>query len=189
MKYDVVGAILKADVQKEDDEDPPVSLWESWLYRSWEADRDMIHLIAENWQQLLGIFRKFSLRWWKRRQLRSRIEFGKRYQSSSHITHKILIKGRSVSHINQDGGVDTQQVYQWYGNGRDGYIRWCGQRRGSIPILKDYFLPMRECMKCISNCSCQEWDAGSSLFFWKWPKQYQAWAIEGQPHYAIDNFP
>ena len=30
---------------------------------------------------------------------------------------------------------------------------------------------------------------GSSLFFWKWPQQYQAWSRKGQPHYAMDNFP
>ena len=28
MEDEVVGAILKADVQKEDDEDPPVALWD-----------------------------------------------------------------------------------------------------------------------------------------------------------------
>ena len=39
----MVGAILKSDVQKEDDASPPVSLWDSWFYRSWKADRGMIH--------------------------------------------------------------------------------------------------------------------------------------------------
>ena len=29
---------------------------------------------------------------------------------------------------------------------------------------------------------------GSSLFLWKLPQLYQAWAREVQPHYAIDNF-
>ena len=149
----------------------------------------MIHQLAENWQHLLGIFLKFILWWWKCRQLRSCINFGKRYQSSSHITNKTWIKGRSVSNINKHGGVDTQQVYQWYVNGRDSYICWCSQRRGLIPILKDCYLPMRECMKRKANCSWWEWDAGSSLFFWKWPQQYQEWAREGQPHHAIDNFP
>ena len=97
----------------------------------------MINTLAENWQHLLGIFQKFSLQWWKRRHLRSCIAFGKRYQSSYHITHKTCTKGQYVSHINKDIGVDTQKVYQWYGNGIDGYIRWCSQQRGSIPILKD----------------------------------------------------
>ena len=149
----------------------------------------MIHLLAENWQHLLGIFRKFSLRWWKRCQLRSWIAFGKRYQIFSHITQKTCIKGRHVSHTNQDVEVDTQQVYKWYGNGRGGYICWCSQRRGSIPILKDFYLSMRECIKCIADCLWWEWDAESSLFFWKWPQQYQEWTKEGQPHYDIDNFP
>ena len=126
-----------------------------------------MHPLAENWQHLLRIFRKFNLQWWKCRQLRSWIAFGKIYQSSSHITHNTWIKDQYISHINQDVGVDTQQVYQWYGNGRDGYICWCSQRRGSIPILKDCYLPMRECMKRIYNCLWWEWDARSSLFFWK----------------------
>ena len=153
MKDQVVGEILKVDVQKEDDLAPPVALWDSWFNKSWKENRDMIHLLAENWQHLLGISRKFSLRWWKRRQLRSWIAFGKRYQSSSHITHKACIKGRSVSHVNQDVGVDTQKSYQQYVNWRDGYIRWCIQSKGLIQILKDCYLPMRECMKLISNCS------------------------------------
>ena len=120
MENEVIGAILKANVQKENYAAPNVALWYSWFYISWKVYRAMIHPLEENWQHLLGIFRKFSLRWWKRQQLRSWISFGKRYQSSSHITHKKCIKGRSVSHINQDGGVDTQRIYQWYGNGRDG---------------------------------------------------------------------
>ena len=62
MKYDVVGEILKADVQKEDDAAPPVSLWGSCFYRSCKEDRAMIHLLAEYWQHLLGFFCKFSLR-------------------------------------------------------------------------------------------------------------------------------
>ena len=34
MEDEVAGAILKADGQKEDDASPPVSLWDSWFYRS-----------------------------------------------------------------------------------------------------------------------------------------------------------
>ena len=149
----------------------------------------MVNPLAENWQHLLGIFWKLSFQWWKRRQIRSWIAFGKRYQSSSHITHKKWIKVCSVSHINKGGGVDTQQLYQWSGKGRDCYIWWFSQQRGSMPILKDWYLPMRECMKIIADFSWWEWDTGSSLFFWKWPQLYQAWAWEGQPHYEIYNFP
>ena len=139
----------------------------------------MVYPLSENWQHLLGIFRKFSLRWWKRYQLRSWINYGKRYQSS---THRTWIKGRSVSHINKGGGVDTQQPYQWSDNGRDCYIRWFSQRRGSMLILKDFYLSMRDCMKRIADCLWWDWDVGSSLFFWKWPQLYQAWDKEGQPH-------
>ena len=143
MEDEVVGEIFKANVQKEDDAVPRVSLWYPWFYISWKADRAMVHPLAENWKHLLGIFWKFSFWWWKRRQLRSWIAFGKRYQRSSHITNKTWIKGRYVSHINKDGGVDTQKVYQWYCNERGGTIIWCIQRRGSILILKDCYLPMR----------------------------------------------
>ena len=44
-------------------------------------------------------------------------------------------------------------------------------------------------MKRIADCLWWEWDAGSSLLFWKWYQKYQAWDREGQPHYAIDKFP
>ena len=174
------GEILKAGVQKEYGAAPHVALWDSWIYRSWKSDRSMMKPLAENWKHLVGIFRKFSLRWWKRCQLRSWIAFGERYQSSSHITQKTWIKVRYISHINQDLGVDTQQVYKWYGNDRDGYICWYSQRRGSIMMLKDCYL---------ANFLWREWDAGSSLLFWKWYQQYQAWAREGKPNYAMDNFP
>ena len=79
MEDEVIGAILKADVQKEYDAAPPIALWGSWFYRSWRSDRTMMHLLAENWQHLLRIFRKFNLQWWKCRQLRSWIAFGKIY--------------------------------------------------------------------------------------------------------------
>ena len=48
---------------------------------------------------------------------------------------------------------------------------------------------MKECMKHIADCLWWEWDAGSLLFFWKWPQQYQAWDMEGRPHYEMNNFP
>ena len=110
MEDDVVGAILKANFQKEYDVAPPVAMWDSWFYRRWKENRSMMHPLAENWQHLLGIFRKFGLRWWKHRQLRSWISFGKIYQSSSHITHKTWIKVQSISDINQYGGVNTQKL-------------------------------------------------------------------------------
>ena len=137
MEDEVVGEILKSDVKKEDDTAPPVALWDSWFYISWKSDTAMMHPLAENWQHILGIFWKFSLRWWKRRQLRSWISFGKKYHISFHFTHKTWIKGLYISNIDQEGGVDTQKVYQWCGNGRDGYILRCSQRRGLILILKD----------------------------------------------------
>ena len=43
---EAVGEILKAGFQKEDDAAPPVALWDSWFYRSWKADRDMMHSLA-----------------------------------------------------------------------------------------------------------------------------------------------
>ena len=45
----MTGAMLKDDGQKEDDAAPPVALWDSWFYRSWKADRAMMHPLAENW--------------------------------------------------------------------------------------------------------------------------------------------
>ena len=44
-------------------------------------------------------------------------------------------------------------------------------------------------MKRIANYSWWECDAGSLLFFCKWPQLYQAWTREGQYHYLIYNFP
>ena len=49
MEDEVAGANLKADSQKEDYAVPPVALWDSWFYRSWKADKDMMHPLAENW--------------------------------------------------------------------------------------------------------------------------------------------
>ena len=143
MEDDTTGEILKADVQKENDAAPPVALWDSWFYRSWKAYRAIVHPLAENWRHLLGIFWKFSLRWWKRRQIRSWISFSKRYHISPHITHMTCIKGQSVSHIKKGGEVDTQKLYQWSDKGRYCYIRWSSQHKVSMPIIKDCHLPMR----------------------------------------------
>ena len=46
MEDAVVGAIVKANVQKEDDAAPPVYLWCSWFYRTWKSDRAMIYPLA-----------------------------------------------------------------------------------------------------------------------------------------------
>ena len=151
MEDDTSGLILKTYCKKEDDADPPVSLWDSWFYRSWKADMAMVHPLSENWQHLLGIFWKLSLQWWKQRQIRSWITFGKRYQSSSHNTQRTWIKGWSISHINIGGGFNTQNLYYWSGKGRDCYIQWFSQQRGWIPILKYCHLLIRECMKQIAD--------------------------------------
>ena len=58
-----------------------------------------------------------------------------------------------------------------------------------MPILKDFYLPMRECMKRIAVSSWWEWYTGSSLLIWKWTKLYPSLAREGQNHYVIDNLP
>ena len=44
-------------------------------------------------------------------------------------------------------------------------------------------------MKHIADCLWQEWDAGSSLLFYKWTQLYQAWDREVQHNYVIDNLP
>ena len=136
MEDDAAGAILKADGQKEDDAAPPVALWDSWFYRRCKSDKAMVNTLAENWQYLLSIFPKFSLRWQKRRQLRSWIAFKKRYQISSHINERSRIKEKPVSYINKGRGVNTQKEYQWSNNGRDCSIRWSSKQRVLIPILK-----------------------------------------------------
>ena len=56
MEDEVVGEILKADVQMEYGVVPPVAMWDSWFYRSWKSYRAMMHPLEENWQHLLKIF-------------------------------------------------------------------------------------------------------------------------------------
>ena len=56
MENEVVGEILEANVHKEDDVSPLVAHWDLFLYRSWKADRAMIHPLVENWQHFLEIF-------------------------------------------------------------------------------------------------------------------------------------
>ena len=71
IKYDVSGYIVKYDGQREDDEAPNVALWYSCFYRVWKSDKGVVNPLAENWQSLLCVFWKFSLRWWKLCQLSS----------------------------------------------------------------------------------------------------------------------
>ena len=149
----------------------------------------MVYPLADNWQSLLCIFWKFSLRWRKLRQLRSCIAFEKRYHRSSHINHMSCIKGKSVINTNQGEVVNTQKDYKWSYTGRECYIRCYNQRRLLIPILTDLYLPMEYCIKIISDLLWWEWDTGSSLLFLRWPKLYQLWSWEGHTKYAIGNSP
>ena len=50
------GKILKAHVQKEDDVALLVTLWDSWFYRTWKSDRDMVRPLEKKWQHILVIF-------------------------------------------------------------------------------------------------------------------------------------
>ena len=163
MKDDVAGSIVKADGQKEDGAAPTVALWDSWFYRGGKADKGMVHPLSENWKYLLCIFRKFSLRWWKRRQLSSWINFYRRYQISSHINHRSWIMCKYFININPGGGVSTQKEYIWSNMGSDCYIQWYSQRILSITILRNWYLPMNYCMARIEFFSWWEWDAD---FFW-----------------------
>ena len=47
MEDDVAGEILKAGGQTEENAAPPVAFWDSWLYRSWKADRAMVRHLAD----------------------------------------------------------------------------------------------------------------------------------------------
>ena len=48
---------------------------------------------------------------------------------------------------------------------------------------------MSDFMKRIEDFSWWECDAVSLLLLWKSTKLYQSWYREGQPHYAIINYP
>ena len=63
MEDEVAGKILKAHVQKEDDVALLVAMWDSWFYRTWKSDRDMVRPLAKKWQHILVIFWRFRL-WW-----------------------------------------------------------------------------------------------------------------------------
>ena len=47
----------------------------------------------------------------------------------------------------------------------------------------------RDCIRRAAGSSWWEWDQGSSLFFWRWPRGYRKWALEGQPHYQTGDLP
>ena len=58
---EVSGETLRPDVQEGDDASLQLAHWDSWLFRSWKSYWDIMYLLEENWQHLLGIFQKFSL--------------------------------------------------------------------------------------------------------------------------------
>ena len=62
-------------------------------------------------------------------------------------------------------------------------------QRDTNPVLKQSVAPARDCLYRAAESSWWEWLAGSTLFFWRWPKSYLLWAREGQPCFAVGTMP
>ena len=62
------------------------------------------------------------------------------------------------------------------------YKRWY-QNRQKNEILKASLPIAVDCFFRAAECTWWEWSAGSSLFFWRWPRSHSHWAWDGQPHY------
>ena len=78
-------------------------------------------------------------------------------------------------------------VYKWTSGGLELYRRWHQEQRahGSQRALA----VARDCIHRGAEASWWDWDEGSALIFWRWPKACRQWAMQGQPHFLTGDFP
>ena len=176
------GAVLKVEGQKHDDAAVPVHLWDSMFQKERALDTCITHPLPKYWRQGIAALREAILLIWRRRRLREWVRSTRRYQEHNHIcTHKSWFR----LHVTAQYPMGN---WSWSDQGRANYMGWY-RTRYSIPYFQLSQLPARDCFHRIANCSWWDWDAGSSLFFWKWPLPYQHWARDGQPHYQVGELP
>ena len=145
-------------------------------------DTTITHTLPKQWRQGMEALREAFLLIWRRRRLGEWVRSTRVHQERNH-------NGTDKSWFRLHATAQYPFVkWSWSDQGRADYMGW-HRTRYSIPYFKLSKLPARDCFHRIANCSWWDWDAGSSLFFWKWPLRYQHWARDGQPHYQVGELP
>ncbi|EJK54761.1 hypothetical protein THAOC_25584, partial [Thalassiosira oceanica] len=77
--------------------------------------------------------------------------------------------------------------YEWSqrSRGKERYVLWCAALRKAV-AGRDV---AAECLTRAAAATWWEWNGGSTLVFWKWPKGSQLYAREGQPHFQTKDLP
>ena len=192
--------IVKVDGQKADDATIPVHLWGFTFRTDRETDTSIRTPLVSDWRKgLLALFRDRMLRRWRRKQLRSWQKFsgevmnpsyGSRAEGVSYRTK--TIPSRPIRRGSEQDECVKQEIdreYKWTPQGRQKYQHWHKHWRERKKLLQHCMTSAVDCIFRAAECSWWEWPAGSTLFFWKWPRSHRVWARDGQPHFEVGQLP
>ena len=174
--------LVKKDRQKADNATVPIHLWDFTFHADRKGDAIITSPLPGDWQTGLSMFRKGMLLIWRRKQLRS----WKRFADSCldpRMRDLRLVKSLKILLVNE------RVKYEWTTRAKYDYRKWHTHRREANAVLKHCVEKARDCMFRAAESSWWEWSAGSTLFFWKWPRSHMVWARDGQPHFEIGKLP
>ncbi len=179
----------KAVALKADKAPVPVHVWRQNLGRI--LDIDIPPLVYERGADVL---RGRLLRIWKRGLFRHFILWAKQHHQELVAPYSWCTGQYNWDSFKFSPGVNTHstQTVLWDAD-RKCYFWLRGDKRSGNVGLKRYQtgwklrqrvlgksrLAAQECIAKAAECSWWKWDAGSRLFFWRWPKEYMEEARDG----------
>ncbi|EJK73831.1 hypothetical protein THAOC_04525 [Thalassiosira oceanica] len=77
--------------------------------------------------------------------------------------------------------------YEWSqrNRGKERYVLWCAALRKAV-AGRDV---AAECLTRAAAATWWQWNGGSTLVFWNWPKGSRSYALQGQPHFQTKDLP
>ena len=162
---------VKRDVIKADDADVPVHLWNDHFWKRGGGGS----VIPLAWTWALDLLRLAAISWWRRNLRR---ELWRHLRSFSRGEPQDTT--RMVQVVREEG----RQRYRWREGGLSAYKEWHRRCRQSPD-----FEAGRECVRRGARSSFWNWEDGSRLIFWRWPKRWRKLIRDGQPHRLMGTLP
>ncbi|EJK62140.1 hypothetical protein THAOC_17263, partial [Thalassiosira oceanica] len=183
------------DAQKVDNSPVPTHLWEFFFERVYLEECGEL---PAGWRQALDGFRRFQLRWWRRRKLAGTF----REWRLEHYPLQRLTR-LDTAYVERSPGGDEVR-YRWRMSpdsrlnlGRELYTRHWAQLNEMPKFETSRLMAADAIAKAAGPYHCHHpryidtfwtWPIGSTLFYWRWPERYQADARDGQPHFLLGDF-
>ncbi|EJK63934.1 hypothetical protein THAOC_15381 [Thalassiosira oceanica] len=182
------------DAQKVDNSPVPTHLWEFFFERVYLEECGEL---PPGWRQALDGFRRFQLRWWRRRKLAGTF----REWRLEH--YPLRLTRLDTAYVERSPGGDGV-CYRWRMSpdstpnlGRELYTRHWAQLNEMPKFETSRLMAADAIAKAAGPYTCNHpryidtfwtWPVGSTLFYWRWPERYQADARDGQPHFLLGDF-